>query len=171
MRDFEELRQIPFPRICAVDIGINGGICYNSTIHKNVLIEDMPPDLRGLHDILATANPDKIIAENVHTWKGQGIKSSGTLMQSKGRLEGIAVSLGCNIEWIEPKAWIECFTMKSIKNFDSKTLWKKHLLKIAQEITMRGELSLKTADAVLMWIYAAHMENGFELTKVGKNLW
>jgi hypothetical protein len=154
-------------RVMAVDIGNNGGIVVNTIGHHQPILFDMPKSLPEAWDIFQTYEPHYILAENVHTWKGQGIVSQGTLLQNRGRIEGMAAAIKVDIDFIEPLEWIRCFTIQRKKHFEtnggkkSGPKWKKHLLHIAQQIGEgRFLLDLGTCDAFLMWIYAAYRYGG-----------
>jgi hypothetical protein len=145
-------------KIMAVDIGLKGGIVMNN---RNVL-HVLEADKIELDKWIADA--DRIIAEDVHTMPGQGIHSAGVLLEQKGYLRGLAAAIRTPIQFIQPLKWIECYTMKRTKHFETKsgkkdkTGWKKHLLDLAREIAsdqVRPLLNLKTADAFLMWNYEA----------------
>lgn len=145
-------------RILAVDIGLNGGIVLNDHNVLHVL------DSKNIDLVRWVTYADKIIAEDVHAMPGQGAVSTGTLLEQKGYLRGIAACLKIEPLFIHPLQWIECYTMKRTKHFETKsgkkdkTAWKKHLLEIAREIAtdeVKPHLNLKTADAFLMWNYEA----------------
>lgn len=143
--------------ILAIDIGNEGGMFSNDCTGK-CFIARMPKTHRDQWMDFCGSNPHAVIAENVHTFGGQGIKSNGTLMANRGRIEGFAAALDISPQWIEPLAWIECFTLKRSKHFATKTLWKKHLMEIARKIapgSIVNEINLHTADAFLIWNYAA----------------
>lgn len=154
--------------ICAVDIGLNGGVCFNTSPHS-LLIYEADPNLKTMWLIINGSSPEVIVAENVHTFAGQGIKSSGTLMESKGILRGFAAAIGIELKLIEPLKWIETFTLKRGKHFlntkgkKDKTAWKRHLLSIAKTLApeeYHDQLNLKTADAFLIWYYYAKVLRG-----------
>lgn len=158
------------PNVTAVDIGASGSLV---TLCKgfNISICEMPGGAETECNHLKFSTCGPIYAEDVHTFPGQGVVSMGSLMQRKGRIEAIGYCTHRKVNWIQPIAWIECFTLKRSKNFKNKREWKKHLIDIAIEQTGIETLNLKTADAVLIWIWAAHKELGHSLTKVGSKIW
>lgn len=106
------------------------------------------------------AAPTLIIAEDVHTMPGQGGVSGGSLMQSKGIIIGIAAAIGVKLVLIQPLKWIETFTLKRTKHFDSKNEWKKYLKTIAEGLCPTHDFTLKTTDAFLIWYYYARVLRG-----------
>lgn len=158
----------PYSIVAGYDIGESGGFAINKrTGQSDILIRHYNPD--EFIDWCRVFEVGVIYAENVHPYAGQGIVSSGSLMEKKGELIGIARALNIPIKWVEPLSWIQCFTLKRKKHFDSKTQWKKHLVEVAQKEVplLVNEIDLNTADAVLLWIYGAHLSSGTPMTRKG----
>lgn len=148
---------------CGFDIGAEGGFCFNGggTITHLRMPKDSVEECRQFRHF-----PVTVYAEDVHTMPGQGVVSNGSLMQRKGRLEGMALATGRVVKWIQPITWISCFTLKRTKHFPNKGSWKNHLCDIARKLTHEDSINKQTADAVLIWIYGMHMELGRSLTKL-----
>lgn len=156
--------------ILAIDIGNEGGMVYNWTPEKWFVIKPMSDELAKNWEVMAHSMADIIVAENVHTMPLQGVVSNGTLMKNRGRVEGMAAALKIEINWIEPLKWIECFTMKRTKHFKHKRDWKKHLSEIAKSMvddSLVNEITLKTADAFLMWNYIASQHTDEPILPIG----
>lgn len=153
--------------ITAVDIGNEGGVCWNNGVTK---LPQVPRDQYNLiYGISGT--PGFIIAENIHTIVGFDLSSQGALMRNRGILEGIAAAIPTQIQWIEPMTWMRCYTLKRSKHFATKRMWKKHLCEIAKELVpdeMLDLINLQTADAFLIWYYAAHIAIGQPLSDRGQ---
>jgi hypothetical protein len=160
--------------ILAIDIGDKGGFVWNDTVTKELVIEPMPDDLEKQWMVFQRSGCEIIVAENVHTMPGQGIVSNGTLMRNKGVCEGMAAALGIEIHFIEPLKWIECYTVKRTKSFSSKRYWKKHLIEIAKEMAdsdlLMSLVNERTADAFLIWNYAASQQTPEPLRLMGLKL-
>lgn len=152
-------------RLIAVDIGKSGGLCFNE--HKTgyqLSITQMLSEI-GMAELFIQKMPHIAVAEDVHTFGGQGIVSSGVLMEQKGVLIGICRALRIKLVFIQPKEWIQCYTLKGRSDFQSVrkdgktknniTLWKKHLIEIAQSLKPDTKFTSGTADAFLMWNYYA----------------
>lgn len=162
--------------VIAVDIGNEGGWVGNSWATKELHIERKCENLRKTFKAWKELHPKVIIAEDVHAIPNQGIVSTGTLMRQKGEVIGMAAALGIEVQFIQPLTWIECFTLKRTKHFhpdSNKKKWKNHLLEIAQSISPFPDdrITLKTADAYLMWIYAASLQTNKPLQPKGTISW
>ena len=158
-------------RVCGVDIGKSGAIVANSG--GQVYLAKMPEDTEVRVKIIKNAAPDIVYAEAVHTWRGQGIVSNGSLMEQKGFIHGVASALQIPIKWVEPLRWMECFTIKRTKHFDTTRQWKGHLAEIAKEFSpdyLLDVINRETADAYLMWFWASCIEVGKPLPKKGSKL-
>lgn len=157
--------------ILAIDIGNEGGMVYNWNPERWFKIEPMSKELEKQWEFMAQSMADIIIAEDVHTFTGQGMVSQGTLMKNRGRVEGMAAAMGIQVEFINPLRWIECYTMKRKKHFITQQKWKMHLVEIAKSIMGDGgwlrEITLKTADAFLIWNYAASQQTDEPLRPMG----
>jgi hypothetical protein len=145
--------------ILAFDIGNSGGLVSNCF---GVLdIRKMPEDLKVLWEYVHNSGATYILAENVHAFSGQGVVSVGTLMKNRGIIEGMCAAYGVTPIFVEPRAWIQCYTLKLKKHFKNKNMWKKYLLEIALAIApseLHDRLNLNTADAFLIWNWAASLK-------------
>lgn len=156
--------------ILAVDIGNEGGMFANDFKYDSLSMARMPKTHRGQWLKFMENCPGVVVAENVHTFHKQGIKSNGTLMANRGRIEGFCAALDIRPQWIEPMAWIECYTIKRKKHFTTLTLWKKHLAEIARKLapeSLVNEIDLHTADAFLIWNYAASQQTAEPMRPMG----
>lgn len=133
--------------IIGVDIGYSGAITFMDARSGEILsIRDMPThvvnerklinierlkfmlEIPKLHNELAV-----VVMEDVHAFPGQGSVSTGTLMEQKGILRGIAVTLGYDVVLISPKTWQKHYDLIPPKNIkgntasQTKTLRKKWL--------------------------------------------
>lgn len=160
--------------ILAIDIGNDGGMVFNWTPEPWLAVHEMPKEIEDQWKFMSSAQADIIVAEDVHTFPGQGIVSNGTLLKNRGRVEGMATALGIQIHWIQPLQWIECYTLKRTKHFSNKKQWKKHLVQIAKDLMdddeMKALVNEKTADALLIWNYAASQQTPEPLKKMALKL-
>jgi hypothetical protein len=161
--------------IIGYDIGKMGGIAI---LYDGLMSLYNNNGIAKFASLLPEGERIVVYAEDVHAFPGQGSVSTGSLMQSKGELIGAVESLrewaglDISLKLIQPLEWIKRFTAARQKNFKSKTLWKKHLLYIAKETICSGflvnDITLNTADAVLMCYYGQFKEQGVELPDVSK---
>lgn len=160
-------------KILAIDIGNEGGMVFNWHPEPWLAIHDMPERIEDQWKFMVSSDADIIVAEDVHTFPGQGIVSNGTLLKNRGRIEGMAAAMGIEVHWIQPLQWIECYTLKRVKHFKYKRDWKKHLAEIAKEMAcddMIEHINLRTADAFLIWNYAASQQTPEPLRKMALKL-
>lgn len=174
----------------AIDIGNKGGICVNGAGWLQFI--PMPWDTKENPDpyvvqkkwrAISDYDPSIIVAEDVHAFAGQGIVSTGTLLKNRGQIEMAAAALCIVPNFIQPLAWISCYTMKRKKHFKRTKeeikaggvpTWKQHLVEIATALLPDGyNLSLvneRVADAILIWNYWAALKIGQPLQKKGSQL-
>lgn len=140
--------------IIGVDIGYSGAITFMDVESKEILsIRDMPThvvnekkiiDIKKLKFILERPKEHNelavLVMEDVHAFPGQGSVSTGTLMEQKGILRGIAVTLGYDVYLVSPRVWQKYFGMvapKTVKGnsaSQTKTLRKKWLKQKSVEL-------------------------------------
>lgn len=133
--------------IIGVDIGYSGAITFMDNESKEILsIYDMPThvvnekkviDIKHLKHLLEIPKEHGelaiVVMEDVHAFPGQGSVSTGTLMEQKGILLGIATTLGYDVQLVYPKNWQKHYGLippKIIKGnsaSQTKTLRKKWL--------------------------------------------
>jgi len=144
------------PTIVAVDPGVSGGLAI--AFDEDIELHAMPETLTELHQLLrtnATKNAELWI-EEVPKFAGKNIPSSTTavLFQNVGRIEGIAVSLGYVLHRVTPVAWQQPLGLGGRKSCDGQIEWKRKLKNKAQELYPFLDVTLKTADALLILRHA-----------------
>jgi len=70
------------------------------------------------------------------------------LFRNFGRIEGVLASLRCRVEYLKPDWWQK--QLRLGKSADHGDRWKAHLKGRAQALFPRVEVTLKTADALLI---------------------
>jgi hypothetical protein len=134
----------------AIDPGVGGGMVYEDT--GDVMGFPMPSTLGDLvrtMRILCADKPDVYI-EELPKWQGKMSASSmGVMFQNYGQLLGIIKTLDCRIVMIKPQAWQKALGLGDKKAHGKK--WKTHLKARAQEFYPTHEITLKTADAFLIY--------------------
>jgi hypothetical protein len=90
--------------------------------------------------------------EEVPKFAGKNIPSSTTavLFQNVGRVEGAAVALGYSLHRVPPKVWQEPLGLGGRKSVDTQAQWKRKLRGKAEELYPSLDITLATADAVLV---------------------
>lgn len=147
--------------ILAVDIGKKGGMCGNEYLQPYLKLRRTPEDLKEFVELIKWYDPELVIAENVHIYGPQ--MGGEVLVEQRGILKGVCATLDVELIFVDPKKWMNCYTIKGKKNFKSYAKWKQHLMDIASNldspIADYGEkLDAWTSDAMLIWNYQAAIE-------------
>jgi hypothetical protein len=135
--------------IVAIDPGVGGGIAYEDG--KNVHAVPMPStlgDIAALVRILAEDNPVFWLEELPKFGGKMSASSMGVMFRNYGRLEGLIAAAQCRIEYIPPKKWQKALGLGEKATHGDR--WKAHLKGRAQALFPRLDVTLKTADALLI---------------------
>lgn len=133
----------------AIDPGVSGGIAYTDggTVHAL----PMPATLHDLSSTLASLCKDKptVFLEELPKFGGKMSASSmGVMFRNYGRIEGILAMHQCRIEYLRPQVWQKALGLGDKKTHGDR--WKAHLKGRAQALFPRLDVTLKTADALLI---------------------
>lgn len=145
--------------IMSIDIGLTGAIAVFDTVSGELLsIYDMPIklsekltksgkakyelDIQKLKFIMEIPKVKDdsclVIVEDVHAFPGQGVVSSGTLMEQKGIIRGLASALGYETLMVNPKTWQKSLGItppKDIKDKTKRKIWlKENSRRVASEL-------------------------------------
>ncbi len=118
-----------------------------------------PPNFRREHI------PRVIAAvEAARRERNAGNPAPGSTMFNFGRgvgvIMGAAMALGFRVETVTPQKWQKHFQLGLARDCASKSEWKNKLKAKAQQLFPHVEVTLKTADALLLWEYGQRMEAG-----------
>lgn len=145
-----------------IDPGVNGGICFESP-NGIVSAHGCPATLKDMVDLIKEQpnyNGDYLaVIENVHSMPGQGVASTFKFGKNFGEWLAILASLGIPYVEISPQKWQKHFSgmptkKKGEKASKFKTRRKNHLKHLAQQRHPDLKVTLKTADAILLKVYA-----------------
>jgi hypothetical protein len=94
--------------------------------------------------------------EQLPRFVGKNIPSSTTsvLFENYGICIGIALALGFRLERVDPHTWQKGLGIGTARNCGSKPEWKRKLKGKAQELFPHLEVTLATADALLIYDWA-----------------
>jgi hypothetical protein len=134
----------------AIDPGKSGGIACrdtDGTVHA-VPMPDTVADLDRLLRVLVC--PETVcFIEDLPMYRGKmNLRSTAVLFRNFGRIEGVLASLKCRVEYLKPDWWQKALRLG--KSADHGERWKAHLKERAQALFPRVEVTLKTADALLI---------------------
>lgn len=106
-------------RILGIDPGLSGAMALlDQFAYSEIAVEDIPIleiscgrtsrriiSAENLASIILRLRPDHIFVENVHPMPGQGVTSSGRLMESLGIIRGVIGTLQLSRTFVEPSVW------------------------------------------------------------------
>ncbi len=141
--------------VVAIDPGVSGGIVYGATGGKPTLVS-MPANVEALVDLIEGLKSKHrdiwVFVEEVGGYIGTPQPGSRmfTFGSNFGTLIGVLAALHLRTKLIRPQRWQ---TMLSIGNARglSKPDWKRKLRDHAVELYPDQKVTLKTADALLIW--------------------
>jgi len=138
--------------IIAVDPGKGGGIAILD--HEGIHLHNMPESLVDIYVMLREYGAAKVILEEVPKYTGQNRNEATTfvLAQNLGRIEGIVTAIGYPLVRVHPKAWQKTFSISRDKA--KSDAWKRRLKALACELFPHLDVTLKTADALLLLEHA-----------------
>jgi|TARA_R110000851_G_scaffold221107_1_gene373893 hypothetical protein len=144
----------------AIDPGKNGGIAY-SLEHGETHCVRMPPTpgdiLDTLRNIRAITGPSVECYMEALVKYIPGNKQSGSSSIVYGRnygfIEGVIQTLGIKLHSVRPQVWMKSMGLGT-KGKMSKTEWKNKLKAEAQRLFPTEEVTLDTADALLILEYS-----------------
>lgn len=155
------LQNVVISRFIGIDPGGTGGgiAVINGTNPQTYKTTAMPTTVRDLVDWLAQfAGPSTwAFIEEVHSFPGQGVSSTFAFGQNYGELRGVlsALSKTTGMRWqtVGPKEWQSALKLRKKGKEESKTQWKNYLKGVAQQMFPLADVTLKTADALLLAEY------------------
>ena len=140
----------------ALDPGVNGGIAYG-VLPTPVLetMPDTPHDLaaRIKHIICGAYLPVHAVLEEVGGYVG-GAGQPGSAMftfgKGYGTILGVLAALEVPIVLVRPQKWQKVLGLGTSTGM-TKSAWKNKLKARAQQLYPGNTITLKTADACLIW--------------------
>ena len=142
----------------AIDPGANGGLAW---IDREGIVHAVPmPDTDGdLVDLLRSIVTDGCECATIELVGGFiGRPQPGAAMFQfgfgAGFIRGVLMTLCCPIVMVRPQKWQKQFSLGTKSTCSSATEWKNKLKSEAQRRFPRMQVTLKTADALLLLEYA-----------------
>lgn len=146
-------------RVC-IDIGANGGIAHEDSTGKVTVYKMPKTDEAKLHRICSIvhtlrAEDVQVTVERVGGYIGQ--RNTGSSMfrfgEGYGFIKGVVLSLGLNLRLVTPQTWQNVLDLGG-KGKMSTTQWKNQLKAKAQREFPDIKVTLWSADALLILLYA-----------------
>ncbi len=144
----------------AIDPGANGGFAWRDS--DNIVHTQPMPDTEGdvlnLLRTLRAQGVDSITIEDQVGCVGPGMKVAATAMFTFGRgfgfILGASQALGFKIHAVRPMKWQKSHSLGTKKDAGGTTPWKNKLKAVAQRLFPHADVTLKTADALLILDYS-----------------
>lgn len=147
-----------------IDPGKSGGIAtiYTPAIDlagdgQDVCVYKMPESDR---DLLRIVDGDLscycylAAIESVHSMPGQGVKSMFAFGEQFGRVKMVCAALDIPFELVRPQMWQKALGITPRKKNESKPQFKRRLVDRAKSLFPGVQVTLQTADALLLAEYA-----------------
>ena len=131
-----------------IDPGKRGGIAAIMDDGSIMLSKFGSDACVGILEI-AKQNGCKVVIEKVHSMPGQGVKSTFSFGQNFGWWHGVMDTLEIHRDLMMPKYWQKELGLQKPKGA-SQTEWKNILKDKAIELYPGKDITLATADAVLI---------------------
>jgi len=143
-------------RILAIDPGASGGIAWQ--FDYTVGCEPMPKtegDIAGLLTSKIAEGFDVAYFEEVGGYCGAAMPGSAMFNFGRnfGFILGVLAARGTRVELVKPQKWQKHFGLGTVKESGGKTPWKNKLKAKAQQLFPHLDITLKTADALLILEY------------------
>jgi hypothetical protein len=134
-------------RALAVDPGLSGGLAYDGRAVK------MPPTEPDVVQAIKCINPDVVYMEDLPLG---GFKTNPSAMAklhgNAGVIRGAIMAMGVPLCLVKPKVWQKHFGLD--RGTRTPTEWKNHLKAEAMRLFPKQDVTLATADALLIYSYA-----------------
>lgn len=146
-------------RILAIDPGMSGGVAHHGP--SGVHTFPMPSTDADIRELVLTwlGVSDVVYIEKVGGYIG-GKGAPGSAMFNFGRnvgfLHGLIASTKTRVIEVTPQSWQKTIGTGISKTYGTK--WKAHLKQLAQQRQPKADITLKTADAVLILEHAIIQE-------------
>lgn len=136
----------------AIDPGKGGGLAWRSANDARVQAARWPKLPREAVELLSRINPDDTLIEKVGGFAGDEEKAKGWKMFQFGYIAGgpywILLALGKRVRFVTPQKWQRALSVGNRETYGDQ--WKNHLKTVASELFPGIQVSLATADALLM---------------------
>lgn len=149
--------------LLAIDPGVNGGLAWRNAdgLHAAAM-PDGDAALCALLSDLYCGAPIECWIENIPTFAGKNIPGHAiaVLYGNFRFIEGWLTARGARIRRVTPQAWQKSLSLGTRATAGSTSKWKRKLRDEAARRFPELDVTLKTADALLILEYAEGQQNG-----------
>lgn len=114
---------------CGIDPGSKGYVCLLDPTNNTAGFMPCASSSNALFAYFTTANPRKIMVEDVHSLFGMSAKSNFNFGYNVGFIQALAMMPPCGMDLVQPKVWQKAIGVKP----GSKTI-KQDVAKICQRL-------------------------------------
>lgn len=143
----------------AIDPGVSGGIAIGS---DEPVLHPMPETVHDVAELLrcAQASADYPVEAHVELvggfiGKAQPASRAFVFGQSYGQVLGVLAALEIPTHLVRPQKWQALLAVGNSRGCAKKHIWKAKLRDHAQRLFPTQKVTLKTADAALIWYLAS----------------
>ena len=141
--------------VLGIDPGSTGAIAVLE--HRTpARVFDMPETIADLAMVIRSSEPDHVFVEYQQAFPGQGIASTGKLLQHYGSILGILAMTDANVVVLRPAAWKKSFGLSSDKNA-SRLLAQDLFSHISSQLSRKKDHG--RAEALLIGLAGTRMLN------------
>lgn len=146
-------------RLIAIDPGASGGIAWTGS-DDTVQVQGMPDTetdiVQCLRSVAAIDRGQTCYLERVQGCMGPGLPGSAmfTFGANYGLIRGALIAMGVRIAEVRPQDWQKGLHLGTRAKDMPKHEWKNKLKAQAQLLFPTIDVTLKTADALLIYEYA-----------------
>ena len=160
-------KSAPLLKLLPVYVGVDPGLAGGLVVIDNTgaPAEPMPPTERDVWDWFYSVGhnystvPNAVI-EKVHSMPRQGVASSFKFGMGYGGLRMALIASHIPFEEVTPQVWQRALGIPPRGKTETPTKWKNRLKAKAQQLYPRLEVTLKTADALLLATYCQRKYTG-----------
>lgn len=143
-----------------IDPGQGGGIAVLGPNSKCLFAVKIPQTERDVWELVDIDYTCIAIIEKVHSMPKQGVASSFKFGRSYGFLRGCLIASGIPFDEVTPQAWQKGLEIPKRQKSESNTQWKNRLKAKAQQLFPSEQITLATADALLIAEYCRRKHKG-----------
>lgn len=144
-------------RLIAIDPGRSGGIVYDS-VGVGLICKKMPEtegEIAGVITAACAYGSQEAYVEEVGGYCGAALPGSAMFNFGRnfGFILGVLAARGIRVNLVKPQKWQKHFGLGTVKASGGKTAWKNKLKQKAQQLYPTADVTLKVADALLIYEY------------------
>ena len=145
--------------IVAIDPGVSGGIAIGV---DSPVLHPMPETVHDLAELIRCAKDSADYPVEAHVelvggfiGKAQPASRAFVFGQSYGQALGVLAALEIPTHLVRPQKWQALLAVGNSRGCAKKHIWKGRLRDHAQRLFPTQKVTLKTADAALIWYLAS----------------